>query len=205
MTKDEFDNLNDKEKNSEYSIIRSGDKGALKAIPYHVAFKEKLKKQPLSLSRHLTLAEDPGLKKYLKLRAEALLTDKYYDSDIAWMDMKNSNVDFVIGPIEDYEDALFGLKTSHEAFILIKDIEWSAKLSKYTAMLPQLQKDLPLMKKYKKEIPGTDSDINAYDVIYYAGDCNSGGKTIAINLPNDEKIQLKKGTRKLPAKEFNES
>ena len=200
MTKDEFDKLKDKDKNSEYTLIRRDEKGALKVIPYHVAFKEKIGKAASLLKQASEIADDPGLKKYLKLRAEALLTDKYYDSDIAWMEMTKSNIDFVIGPIENYEDALNGVKASHESFILIKDNDWSAKLLKFTAMLPQLQKELPVEDKYKKEMPGTDSDINAYDVIYYAGDCNSGGKTIAINLPNDEKIQLKKGTRKLQLK-----
>ena len=200
ITKEEFEKLKDKEKNSEYTVLRRDEKGALKVIPYHIAFKEKIDKAASLLKQAAEIADDPGLKKYLSLRAEALLTDKYYDSDIAWMDMKKSNVDFVIGPIENYEDALNGIKATHEAFILIKDNEWSAKLAKYTAMLPQMQKELPVDAKYKKEIPGTDSDINAYDVIYYAGDCNTGGKTIAINLPNDEKIQLKKGTRKLQLK-----
>jgi hypothetical protein len=200
MTKEEFEKMKVKEKNSEYTILRRDEKGALKVIPYHIAFKEKIEKASSLLKQVSEIADDPGMKKYLKLRAEALITDKYYDSDIAWMDMRKSNIDFVIGPIENYEDALNGIKAAHESFILIKDNEWSAKLAKYTAMLPKLQKELPVEAKYKKEMPGTDSDINAYDVIYYAGDCNSGGKTIAINLPNDEKIQLKKGTRKLQLK-----
>lgn len=119
---------------------------------------------------------------------------------MAWMDMKNSKLDLVIGPIENYEDQLFGYKTSYEAYVLVKDVEWSAKLAKFVKYLPELQRNLPVPSAYKKEVPGTDSDLNAYDVVYYAGDCNAAGKTIAINLPNDEKVQLEKGTRRLQLK-----
>jgi len=116
------------------------------------------------------------------------------------MDMKTNTLDIVIGPIETYEDQLFGNKAAHEAYVLIKDQEWSARLAKFSAYLPELQKGLPVGDKYKKETPGTDSDLNAYDVVYYAGDCNAGSKTIAINLPNDEEVQLQKGTRRLQLK-----
>ena len=109
-------------------------------------------------------------------------------------------MDFVVGPIENYEDRLFGRKAAYEAFVLVKDEEESAKLAKFTAMLPELQKGLPCDEKFKQEVPGTESDLNVYDAIYYAGDCNSGSKTIAINLPNDERVQLAKGARRLQLK-----
>jgi len=114
--------------------------------------------------------------------------------------MKTNTLDVVIGPIETYEDQLFGAKAAHEGFVLIKDQNWSAKLAKYASFLPELQRGIPVDDKYKQETPGTDSDLNAYDVVYYAGDCNSGSKTIAINLPNDEEVQLQKGTRRLQLK-----
>jgi hypothetical protein len=116
------------------------------------------------------------------------------------MDMKNNTIDVVIGPIETYEDELYGYKAANEAYVLIKDKTWSQRLAKYAAMLPALQKGLPVADAYKKETPGTDSDLNAYDAIYYAGQANAGAKTIAINLPNDEQVQLKKGTRRLQLK-----
>jgi peptidase M49-like protein len=106
----------------------------------------------------------------------------------------------VLGPIENYEDQLFGYKAACESFILIKDKEWSDRLTRFASFLPDMQKNLPIDAKYKKEVPGADADLNAYDVVYYAGDCNAGSKTIAINLPNDEVVQLKKGTRKLQLK-----
>jgi hypothetical protein len=114
--------------------------------------------------------------------------------------MKDNRLDVVIGPIETYEDKLFGYKAAFEAYVLVKDLEWSQRLARYAAMLPALQRGLPVPDAYKAESPGTDSDLNAYDVIYYAGDCNAGSKTIAINLPNDEQVQLEKGTRRLQLK-----
>jgi Peptidase family M49 len=114
--------------------------------------------------------------------------------------MKDNRLDVVIGPIETYEDKLYGYKAAFEAYVLVKDQEWSKRLAKYAAMLPALQRGLPVPDAYKAETPGTDSDLNAYDVVYYAGDCNAGSKTIAINLPNDEQVQLAKGTRRLQLK-----
>ncbi|HYW30021.1 MAG TPA: hypothetical protein VE869_00845, partial [Gemmatimonas sp.] len=104
------------------------------------------------------------------------------------------------GPIETYEDELYGYKAANEAYVLIKDKGWSQRLSRYAAMLPSLQQGIPVAAQYKREKPGTDSDLNAYDAVFYAGQANAGAKTIAINLPNDEAVQLKKGTRRLQLK-----
>lgn len=200
MTKEEFDALKDPLKNSEYSVIRRDENGQLYVLPYHEAYKEQLAKVDALLEKAIALAENPGLKKYLEARREAFRTDDYFNSDMVWMDMKDSKLDFVVGPIENYDDGLNGLKCSHEAFVLVKDEQWSNDLSKFAALLPEMQKILPCDEKYKKEVPGTDCDINVYDVVYYAGDCNAGSKTIAINLPNDERVQLKKGSRRLQLK-----
>jgi hypothetical protein len=200
ITKDEFEKSTDKNKTSLYTFIRRNKEGKLTSIPYHIQFESQVKEVAQLLKEAAKLAEDAGLKKYLNLRAEAFLTDNYQPSDFAWMDMKNNTLDIVIGPIETYEDQLFGYKASHEAYVLIKDQEWSKKLAHFINFLPELQKGLPVDDAYKQETPGTDSDLNAYDVVYYAGDCNAGSKTIAINLPNDEQVQLKKGTRRLQLK-----
>lgn len=183
-----------------YTLVREGPDSTLIAIPYHVAFKEQNAIAVSKLREAAALAEDAGLKKYLELRATALTTDEYHASDLAWMDMKNNTIDVVIGPIETYEDGLFGYKAANEAYVLIKDKSWSERLSRYASMLPALQKGIPVPEQYKREKPGTDSDLNAYDAIYYAGQANAGAKTIAINLPNDEDVQLKKGTRRLQLK-----
>ncbi|MBD1396894.1 Zn-dependent hydrolase [Pontibacter sp. JH31] len=200
MTKEEFEKSSLKDKASQYTFLRRDANGQLITVPYHVQFKDEVKRASDLLRQAAALAEEPGLKKYLTLRADALLTDNYQPSDLAWMDMKNNRIDVVIGPIETYEDKLFGYKAAHEAYVLIKDMDWSKRLEKYAAFLPELQRGLPVAANYKKETPGTDSDLNAYDVVYYAGDCNAGSKTIAINLPNDEEVQLKKGTRRLQLK-----
>ncbi len=189
-----------KELKSLYTIVRRDAGGKLKAIPYHEFFKEPTRIAAAKLEQAAALAKDPGLKKYLTLRAKALRTGKYRESDEAWLDMKSNGIDIVIGPIETYEDKLFGHKAAHEAYVLVKDKEWSKKLAKYAKFLPDLQRALPVEDRFKLEEPGSDSDLNAYDVIYYAGDCNAGAKTIAINLPNDEQVQLKKGTRRLQLK-----
>jgi hypothetical protein len=200
MTKKEFESSHAPGIKSLYTLVRRKGNETLYAIPYHVAFAKEHKLAAAKLQEAAEYAEDPGLKKYLNLRAEALLTDNYQASDLAWLDMKNNHLDIVIGPIETYEDQLFGYKASHEAYVLVKDQEWSQKLSKYIKMLPELQKELPVDTKYKQEKPGSDSDLNAYDAVYYAGDSNAGSKTIAINLPNDEEVQLQKGTRRLQLK-----
>ncbi len=200
MTSEEFDALKDPDKTSLYTMIRRDDKGKLHVIWYHDFFKEEITQAAALLDSAAALATDAGFKNYLTKRAEALRTDQYYESDLAWMDAKTSDIDFVIGPIENYEDAMYGYKAAYESFLLIKDPEWSAKLAKYSALLPDLQKELPVDGKYKAEMPGTDSDLNVYDVILYRGDCNAGGKTIAINLPNDERVHIQKGTRKLQLK-----
>ncbi|MBN1650229.1 MAG: Zn-dependent hydrolase [Bacteroidales bacterium] len=200
MTTEEFEAWEDPNKDNLYTMIRRDENGQLKSIWYHDYFKEETQKVADLLRKAADLADDEGLKTYLNLRAEALLTDDYFASDMAWLDMKNSNVDLVIGPIENYEDALYGYKAAHEAFILIKDIAWSEKLARFAQYLPVLQEQIPVEDKYKAETPGFDTDLNAYDVIYYAGDCNAGSKTIAINLPNDERVQLEKGTRRLQLK-----
>jgi len=200
MTKEEFDALQDTNKLSLYTLIRRNEDSTLRVVWYHDAYASKVNKASELLKQAAALAEDEGLMKYLNLRAEALLTDKYQESDFAWMDMKTSNIDFVCGPIENYEDALNGIKAAQEAYVLIKDVEWSNRLAHFASLLPELQKGLPVDPQYKSEVPGSDADLNAYDVIYYAGDCNSGSKTIAINLPNDEQVQLQKGSRKLQLK-----
>lgn len=200
MTKEEFDKAEIKDKASLYTLIRRDDEGKLTSIPYNEMFREEVKRASDLLKEAAELAEDPGFKSYLSLRSEALLTDQYQASDFAWMDMKDNKIDVVIGPIENYEDALFNYKAAHEAYVLIKDMAWSERLSKYAAYLPELQKGLPVADEYKTEKPGSDADLNAYDVVYYAGDCNAGSKTIAINLPNDEQVQLQKGSRRLQLK-----
>ena len=184
----------------QYALVRRNAEGELSAIPYNVAFRDELAAVAELLRRAASLAEYDAFRRYLQMRADALESNDYQPSDFAWMEMRDNAIDLVIGPIESYEDGLLGTKTAFEAYVLIKDKQWSDRLAKYSTMLPALQDGLPVPPEYKAEEPGGDSQLNAYDVLYYAGDCNAGAKTIAINLPNDEQVQLEKGSRRLQLK-----
>jgi len=200
MTKTEFEQANLANKDGLYSIISRNDEGQLMTIAYSEMYSDEINRAAAILEKAATFADDKEFANYLTMRANALRTDNYQASDFAWMDMKNNPIDVVIGPIENYEDQLYGYRAAFEAYVLIKDLSWSEKLAKYAQYLPELQKELPVPRKYKAEVPGSDADLNAYDVIYYGGHSNAGSKTIAINLPNDEQVQLEKGTRRLQLK-----
>ncbi len=197
ITKEEFDAFEDSNKTSLYTLIKRGEDGKLKSVWYKDEYKAELDKVCAYLEEAAALTDNVGLKNYLTERVKAFRTDDYFASDMAWMDMKDSKIDVVIGPIENYDDMFQSAKAAYECFILIKDEKRSADLAKYVALLPQLQKELPCAPEYKTFVPGTSSDLNVYDAIYYAGDCNAAGKTIAINLPNDDRVQAAKGARRL--------
>ena len=200
MSKEEFEAAYLPGKKGLYSLVRRDNAGELVLIPYHVAYRDELHRAAELLRDAAGLADDQQFATYLKLRAAALISDEFQTSDLFWMDVKTNEIDVVIGPIETYEDRLFGYRAAYESYVLIKDMEWSDRLSRFALFLPELQEGLPVPDEYKWETPGTDSDLNAYDVVYYAGHSNAGSKTIAINLPNDEEVQLEKGTRRLQLK-----
>lgn len=197
LTLEEYEAYNDPNKGSLYTVLRRDANGKLITVWYKDEYKKEITKVCALLDQAIAIATDAGMKNYLIERKKAFQTDDYLKSDLAWMDMKESRLDFVVGPIENYDDKLNEAKASYEAFILVKDVERSKELAKFVAMLPEIQKQLPCAPKYKTFIPGTSSDLNVYDAIYYAGDCNSGSKTIAINLPNDDRVQKQKGARRL--------
>ena len=197
ITAEEYEAFENADKGSLYTVLRRDDEGKLKSVWYHEEYAAEIGEVCRLLDSAAQLAEDPGMKKYLTERKKAFETDDYLASDLAWMDMKNGRLDFVVGPIENYDDNLNNAKASYEAFIVLKDVERSKELAKFVGMLPGLQKELPCDPKYKTFKPGTSSDMNVYDAVYYAGDGNAGSKTIAINLPNDDRVQAKKGTRRL--------
>jgi len=200
MTKAEFAAAEFADKDGLYSVVERTENGDLTATPYSEKYQAELTKAAALLKEASELADNETFANYLKLRAEALLSDDYYASDMAWMDMKTNPIELVIGPIETYEDQLYGYRAAFESYVLIKDMAWSERLAKYAQFLPELQEGLPVDEAYKQETPGSDADLNAYDVIYYAGHSNAGSKTIAINLPNDERVQLARGTRRLQLK-----
>jgi len=200
MSKEEFEAWDQEGKDGLYSLVRRDESGQLQLVPYSQAFGEQIDQISALLRQASGLAEDPEFARYLDLRATALLTDDYQASDMAWMDMKNNPIELVIGPIETYQDGLYGYRSAFETFVLLKDMAWSERLARFAQFMPDLQRGLPVDAEYKEEMPGTDADLNAYDVVFVAGDANSGSKTIAINLPNDEEVQLSKGTRRLQLK-----
>ncbi|MCC7297895.1 MAG: Zn-dependent hydrolase [Bacteroidia bacterium] len=183
-----------------YSIMVRNPENRLEDRPYSmvygeeiIAMAENLRKAAEALGRK----EHPLLCDYLQQRAEALMNNGYQGSDIAWLNVTDENLDIIIGPIENYEDKLIGAKTSFEAYVLVRDKEWGAKLEKYIKFLPELQKNLPVASEYKQEtVSNGNSQLAVFDAVYYAGDCNAGSKTIAVNLPNDEEIQKRNGTRR---------
>lgn len=200
MEKQEFNRLEDPDKDSLYTLIRRNDSNELLSTPYSQAYPKQLKNAAGLLRRAADLAENHAFANYLRLRADAFLSDKYRASDLAWVELKDNAVDIIIGPIETYEDQLFGYKAAFESYVLIKDPDWSQRLAQYTQYLPALQRNLPVTEAYKAETPGSEAQLGVYDAIYYAGRSNAGSKTIAVNLPNDEQVQLQKGTRRLQLK-----
>ncbi|MDD2386027.1 MAG: Zn-dependent hydrolase [Bacteroidales bacterium] len=210
ITEEEFDAFSDPNKNSWYTLLRRNEEGNLICVWYHEEYAAEIEKAATLLEEAAELDEDDGFKTYLKFRAMALRTDEYLASDLAWMDMKDNKIDFVVGPIESYEDGFKGIKAAHSGQILVKDLVWSENISRFTALVPALQQSLPIADLYKnadakhekvgKEDDAPSGDMNVYNVIYYGGDCNAGSKNIAINLPNDPRVHSAKGSRKLQLK-----
>jgi len=202
MTKEEFENWikehpkDEKAFTSEVTVIRRKD-GKLVAVPYSVEYKNKLEKASALLREAAEYADNPSLKKYLKLRADAFLSNDYYKSDMAWMDLKNYEIEVVIGPYEVYEDALFNYKASFESFLTIVDPLETQKLKKFASYLHDMEKNLPIPDKYKNFERGSESPIVVVQEIYCAGDANAGVQTLAFNLPNDERVRKAKGSKKV--------
>jgi len=197
ITKEEFDSAaaKDPAMKSPFTMIRRDQDGRLKAIPYHEFFKDHVVQASNALKQAAALADTASLQKFLKLRAKALLTDDYRASDFAWMDLQDNSLELLIGPME-IEDRLFGIKAAYAGTILIKDKEASDELARYKDLLLRFQKSLPLPEQYKEEFPGLESDIQVYDVFHFAG-LDACYKPVGVAWPDDEEVQLQKGTRSL--------
>ena len=171
------------------------DQGNLRTIPYYQFFQKYVQVATEKLRQAAEVADSPAMKKFLSLRAAALLTDEYRASDMAWMEMKDTTLDLLIGPME-IEDRLFGIKTAYAATILVKEKEAGPKLAKYLELLPRFQETLPVPATYKQEQPGLDSDLQVYEVLHFAG-LDASDKPQGVAWPDDEEVQLRKGTRSL--------
>jgi hypothetical protein len=202
MTKEEFEahiaaHPGDKEAfTSGYTVIRRNDAGALKAIPYSVQYKEWLEPAAALLREAAAITTNPSLKKFLTLRADAFLSDDYYESEMAWMDL-NGPIEVAIGPYEVYTDGLFGYKTAYEAFVTVKNPEESEALAKYKNYLRDMEGHLPVPAEYKNFRRGFESPISVVDQVHGGGDNAPGVQTIAFNLPNDERVREAKGAKKV--------
>jgi hypothetical protein len=201
MTKEEFESYVKKhpeqkeELESQYTVVvREGDR--LKAIPYHAAYADKVDAVAKKLEEAAKLAENPTFKTYLELRAKALRTDDYYESDLAWMDIKDSRIDVVIGPIENYEDDLFNYKTAYECAVVIKDHEGTQDLQVFNSHIDGFEQSLPEDAKYIRQHAGSANVIEVVNVAYFGGDFQKGVKTIAASLPNDPRVTQAKGGKK---------
>ncbi|MDH3298251.1 MAG: peptidase [Gemmatimonadota bacterium] len=179
-----------------YTIIRRTDSG-LQAIPYSQAYREPLGRASASLAEAARFADNPSLKQFLRSRSRALLTDEYYDSEVAWMRLTDNLIDPTIGPYEVYEDQLFGYKTAFESFIGLKDPAASELLASLAAELPALEAALPIADEYKYLDRPFTSPISVIDLIYGAGDARQGVQTIAFNLPNDPRVRQNEGSKKV--------
>ena len=210
MTKDEFENWiknhpeDEKAFTSEFTVIRrDGDK--LIAIPYSQFWKDKLTKASNLLKEAAEYADNPTLKKYLNSRADAFLSNDYYQSDMDWMDVKNNTIEVVIGPYEVYEDEMFNYKASFESFVTLKDKAETEKLEVFKKYLRDMEIHLPIPDEYKNFDRGSESPLAVVNEVFTAGDTKAGVQTLAFNLPNDERVRQAKGSKKVMLKNVSQA
>lgn len=205
MTKEEFlqaveqDHTKKEALAGTFTVVRRTTEGGLTAVPYHVEYADLVRQASRLLENAADLTEDPTLAKYLRLRARDLLTDDYFESDMAWMDLAG-DFEVVIGPYEVYEDQLFSYKAAYEAFICIVDHQESEKLAKVAQYLNELEATLPIPDEYKNFNRGSASPVKVVQEIFSAGDTKAGIQTTAFNLPNDERVREAKGSKKVMLK-----
>lgn len=183
-----------------YFTVIERDGAGLKAVPYSEAYEEHLEPAAKLLEEAAGLAEDKRLKKYLLSRAAAFRSNDYRPSDMDWMDLGDGDLEIVIGPYETYEDRLFGYKAAFEAFVTLRDPEDSKQLARIKSFIPEMEAYLPIDEQYKNKNRGAESPISVVDVLFTAGDTRAGVQTLAFNLPNDEVVQEKKGSKKVMLK-----
>ncbi|MEM6788818.1 MAG: hypothetical protein AAF715_14955 [Myxococcota bacterium] len=178
-----------------FTIVDRKDDGTLVAVKYSEAYGAWLKPAAAALREAAALTENASLKTFLEARAAAFLSDDYYASDKAWMDL-DSTVEITIGPYETYEDKLKAAKASFESFVTVADPKASADLAKYKALLPEMEQNLPVDDAVKTK-RGSESPIRVVDLVFTAGDARKSVQTIAFNLPNDERVRKEKGAKKV--------
>jgi len=202
LTKEQFDDYLAKHPDEAkaltdpYTVVkRAGDK--LVAVPYSVEYREWLEPAAKKLEEAAAVTTNPSLKKFLTLRAKAFRTDDYFESELAWMDLKDTPIEMVIGPYETYTDTLYGAKTAFEAFVVLRNPKESSALDVYKSHLRDMEANLPEEEQFKNFKRGFASPISVGDQIHAGGDSNHGIQTVAFNLPNDERVREAKGAKKV--------
>jgi len=201
ISKEEFETYlkNHPEKREEFvspfTVIKRSPDRWLYAIPFNKEYEKEVKEIARILNEAAELTKNESLKKYLKLRAEAVLMDNYFDSDVAWLDLQDHLIDAVVAPYETYDDMLFGYKAGYEGVILMTDIQATKDIKTFDSYALELEKNLPIPDEFKKKSVGVHSPIGVYYVLQYSGQANAGIKSIAASLPNDEKVREKKGAK----------
>jgi hypothetical protein len=211
MSKEEFNNwvagLSPEEKEKAtgfFYLIRRGDDGKLKTVPYSEAYVEFLKPAAQLLQEAATLTTNKTLKDFLSKRADAFGSNDYYTSDVAWMDL-DAPIDVTIGPYETYEDELFSYKAAFEAYVTLRDEGESAKLAKFSQYLQELENNLPMDARYRNPKLGAASPIRVVNEVFSSGEGNSGVQTAAFNLPNDERVVKEKGSKRVMLKNVQQA
>ncbi|HEX8492422.1 MAG TPA: hypothetical protein VF658_06240 [Pyrinomonadaceae bacterium] len=211
MTKDEFNawekSLSETERQRAigfFYVIRRDAGGKLKVVPYNEEYREYLVPAAKLLREAAGLTTNQTLKNFLNKRAAAFLSNDYYESDVAWMDL-DSPIDVTIGPYETYEDELFGYKAAFEAYVTLRDEAESAKLAKFSQYLQEIENNLPIDERYRNPKLGAASPIRVVNEVFGSGEGNSGVQTAAFNLPNDEKVVKEKGSKRVMLKNVQEA
>ena len=195
MTDAEFRSWNDPDKNSHYTLVRRAADGSLETVWYHDAYAESIGRIEGILRRAADVTIKESVRNYLLEMIDGLKTDDYFESSRAWLEMNDSKMDLVIGPVEAVDDALYGTKASYGAYVLLKNLQRTDKLNALSARLPEFQKMLPGDPADHDFVPGAESDIFSCNVLYCTGYTNAGFKLIGINFPYDAKVQEELGTR----------
>lgn len=195
MTEEEFRNWDNPDKYSPYTLIRRNENGELEAVWYHDAYADHVNR----ICDYLRAAADitivPSVREYLLAKVDALKSDDYRECDRKWLEMDDSKMDLVLGPNENDDDNLYGIKRSYSAYVVLKNLSMTRRLQKFTGMTTMMQDALPCPEEYKTFRPGQSSNIFVCDALYYAGGANAGIKDIAISLPFNPAFQAEMGTR----------
>jgi hypothetical protein len=187
-----------------FTTIRRNPAGGFMTVPYSVEYQPELIAAARLLNEAAAATTQPTLKSYLEKRARAFLTNDYYDSDVAWMEL-DASIEPTIGPYETYEDQWFNYKAAFEAFITLTDSAETAKLARFSAELQGLEDKLPIDPQYRRAKLGGLSPIRVVNVVFNSGDGNRGIQTAAFNLPNDERVVAAKGSKRVMLKNYQEA